>query len=253
MTGTARPALRKLIFCDIDGCLNHGKNVPLDLEVLGEINRLLPRLSDRGIGFTLCTGRPQPYAEAMAQLLGVSLPFICEGGAMVYVPQRDAYRAMADATATDQLAALRAEIGKSDLLNAELFLEIGKAYSLCVTGPSLARRDNDGIRAVMESMKQRYAQFPAHWSHSNASIDITPDGISKASGVRALSAEHGVVMADTIGIGDSNGDLGMLQAVGQAFCPGNASAEIKAVAHYASEQRYARGTLDILERIIRLD
>lgn len=53
-------------------------------------------------------------------------------------------------------------------------------------------------------------------------------------------------MADAIGIGDSNGDLSMLNSVGQAFCPGNASAEIKEVSHYVSKLDYAQGTLDIL-------
>ena len=88
------PKFKKIIFCDIDGCLNEGKNIPFDLGVLGEINALIPDLSARGIGFTLCTGRPQPYAEAVAQLLGSDLPLVCEGGAMVYVPERDEYRAI---------------------------------------------------------------------------------------------------------------------------------------------------------------
>ncbi len=249
----SRTDMKKLIFCDIDGCLNEGKNVPLDVAVLSEISALIPGLSQRGIGFTLCTGRPQPYAEAVAQLLGCNLPFVCEGGAMVYAPERDEYRSMADPASLKDVEALRAAIGRSDLLNSELFFEIGKAYSLCVTGPYLAGRGHDGIRAVMDDLKQRYAGYPANWSHSTASIDITPDGISKASGVRAVSAEFGVDLADTIGIGDSNGDLSMLSVVGQAFCPGNASAEVKQVSHYVSELEYVHGTLDILKRIASQD
>lgn len=57
-------------------------------------------------------------------------------------------------------------------------------------------------------------------------------------------------MADTIGIGDSNGDLSMLKAVGLAYCPGNASTEIKQAPHYVSEMDYANGTIDILSHII---
>ena len=245
------PQLKKLIFCDIDGCLNEGKNIPLNLGVLSEINALIPELSRRGIGFTLSTGRPQPYAEAVAQLLGSRLPFVCEGGAMIYVPERDEYRPMASPGSLEDVAALRIAIGNSGLLNSELFFEVGKAYSLCVTGPYLARRGHDGIRAVMDDLKQRFADYPVNWSHSTTSIDITPDGTSKASGVLAISTEYDVDMADTIGIGDSNGDLSMLGAVGQAFCPRNASAEVKQVSHYVSELEYVHGTLDILKRIAR--
>lgn len=245
------PRLKKLIFCDVDGCLNEGKNIPLDLGVLSEIRALIPELSRRGIGFTLATGRPQPYAEAVAQLLGSRLPFVCEGGAMIYVPERDEYRPLASPGSLKDIAALRTAIGNSGLLHSELFFEVGKAYSLCVTGPYLARRHHDGIRAVMDDLKRRYDDYPVNWSHSTTSIDITPDGTSKAGGVRAISREYGVEMADTLGIGDSNGDLSMLGAVGQAFCPRNASAEVKQVSHYASHLDCAHGTLDILKRIVR--
>jgi HAD superfamily hydrolase (TIGR01484 family) len=246
-------AMKKIIFCDIDGCLNLGKNISLDLDVLTEIKKLIPQLSEKGIGFTLSTGRPQPYAEAFAQLLDSNLPLVCEGGAMVYAPQDDEYRSMALPETLNSVTALRAAIQNSDMLNAELFFEIGKAYSLCVTGPFLTRRDHDGIKAVMEDFRRRYSDYPVNWSHSTTSIDVTPAGTTKASGVSAISAEFGISMADTIAIGDSNGDLSMLKAAGLACCPSNASAEIKQVSDYVSDLDYVHGTLDILRHILAQD
>lgn len=250
MTETHPVTMKKIVFCDIDGCLNLGKNVSLDLDVLSQIKEMIPRLSEQGIGFTLSTGRPQPYAEAFAQLLNSSLPLVCEGGAMVYAPEYDEYRAMALPESLHSVKALRNAIQNSGLLNAELFFEIGKAYSLCVTGPYLTTRDHDGIRAEMEDFKKRYSDYPVNWTHSTTSIDITPLGTSKASGLRAVSADLGVTLADTMAIGDSNGDISMLEAAGQAFCPQNASDEVKRACQYVSNQSYAEGTLDILKHIL---
>ena len=250
MTETNPASMKKIIFCDIDGCLNLGKNISLDLEVLTKIKKLIPRLSEKGIGFTMSTGRPQPYAEAFAQLLNSNLPLVCEGGAMVYAPENDEYRAMALPETLDSVKALRMAIQNSGLLNAELFFEIGKAYSLCVTGPYLTTRDHNGIRSEMENFKKRYSDYPVNWTHSTTSIDITPLGTSKASGLSAICAEFGVKLADTMAIGDSNGDISMLEVAGQAFCPQNASDEVKHACQYVSSESYAQGTLDILKRVL---
>ena len=137
------------------------------------------------------------------------------------------------------------------MLSEELFFEIGKAYSLCVTGPQIAGHNHAEIRAIMEDFRIRYADYPVYWSHSTTSIDITPAGTNKVSGVRAICAEQGVELADTMGIGDTNGDLSMLELVGKAFCPANASDEVKRVSDYVSASNYAAGTLDILEQIMK--
>ena len=241
--------MRKIIFCDIDGCLNHGKNIPLDLDVLTRIKAMVPRLAVRGVGFTLCTGRPQPYAEAIAQILAVDLPIICEGGALLYYPDADHYRPMAPPGSRADIDALRAALEVSGLLTDEMFFEIGKSISLCVTGPHFARLDHDGIRAEMERFKATYTDYDVSWTHSTTSIDITPAGISKASGLRAVCADFGLAESDAIGIGDSNGDLSMLSVAGQAYCPSNASSEVRNLAGYVSQLGYAEGTLDVLKTI----
>jgi hydroxymethylpyrimidine pyrophosphatase-like HAD family hydrolase len=243
--------MKKLVFCDIDGCLNYGKNTPLDLPVLAEIKAIIPRLAATGIGFTLCTGRPQPYAEAIAQILVVDLPLVCEGGAMVYEPRGDKYRPMASAESLRSLNALQAAIQASGILHDDFFFEIGNACSLCLTGPAIAERDQVGIRAEMDRLIAMYADYPVSWSHSTTSVDITPQNVSKGSGVRAICADYGIELKNTFGIGDSNGDISMFKVVGERYCPSNANDELKAIAHHVSTKDHAGGTLDILQKIIR--
>lgn len=241
--------MKAIVFCDIDGCLSYGKNSAFDLDCLAKIRDIIPRLAEQEIAFTLCTGRPQPYAEAMAQLLGAHLPLVCEGGAMVYEPTGDNYRPMADAEGVRGVTQLQSEIQASGLLREDLYLEVGNAYSVCVTGPAISGLDHTGIRAEMDRLVALYGDYPVSWSHSTTSIDITPHGISKGSGLRAICADYGVALEQTAGIGDSNGDVSMFEAVAHGYCPSNASEELQSLASYISAHSYMAGTLDILQEI----
>ena len=70
---------------DLDGCVTDPFKTPdwdafttlrsLNLQSLS--NQLIPPLS-------ICTGRPMPYAEAIAQVLGIRIPFIFGSGGGVY-------------------------------------------------------------------------------------------------------------------------------------------------------------------------
>ncbi|MGB0866437.1 MAG: HAD family hydrolase [Granulosicoccaceae bacterium] len=241
--------MKGFVFCDIDGCLNLHKNTPFDLPRLMQVRELVPQLAAKGVGFALCTGRPQPYAEAMAQLLGLETPLVCEGGAMVYEPLGDNYRPMASADSVRAITALQADLQASGLLRDTLYFEVGNAYSLCLTGPAISGQSQTGIRAQMERLKAQYADYPVSWSHSTTSIDITPVDINKGSGLRAICADYNVPLARTAGIGDSNGDVGMFQTTARGYCPDNASDELKLLAAYVSAHRYTEGTLDILNVI----
>lgn len=241
--------MKSIVFCDIDGCLGPGKNVAFDLPRLAQIRELIPHLADKGIGFSLCTGRPQPYAEAMAQLLGSEMPFVCEGGAMVYEPMTDKYRAMASSESVRSLVALQSAMQAADMFHEDLYLEVGNAYSICVTGPAISSGGHTAIRAQMDRLMAQYADYPVAWSHSTTSIDITPHGVNKGSGLQAICADFNIPLTHTAGIGDSHGDVSMFAVVARGYCPSNASDELKAMASYVSEQGYTAATLEILQKI----
>ena len=75
MNDTASVSMKKLIFCDIDGSLNLGKNISLDLEVLTQIKKLIPRLSEKGIGFTLSTGPSTAVCRGLCPVAGFQPAF----------------------------------------------------------------------------------------------------------------------------------------------------------------------------------
>ncbi len=241
--------MKAIVFCDIDGCLSYGKNCAFDLPVLAQIRDRVPRLAKMDIGFTLCTGRPQPYAEAMSQMLGTDLPLVCEGGSLVYEPIGDTYRPMADVDSMQGIAELQSAIQNSDLLNGDLYFEVGNAFSMCLTGPAFAGCSHTEIRAEMDRLMALYSDYPVSWSHSTNAIDVTAKGIDKGTGVRAICADYDIALAQTAGIGDSNGDVGMFNVVARGYCPSNASDELKSLSSYISEKSYMEGTLAILHEI----
>ena len=75
-----------LIVSDIDGCLSRGGSEPLPLEFFMELQEWNDRARLDGSipPVTMCTGRPQPYVEAIIQATGCYMPVLCESGGGLY-------------------------------------------------------------------------------------------------------------------------------------------------------------------------
>ena len=98
-----------LVVSDIDGCLQSEGSHPMDLAALGQIAGHNRRANETGDvpKVTLCSGRPQPFAEAMCKFLRIeNVPCVSENGAWLYRLDRNEY--LLDPTITpDHLAAVR--------------------------------------------------------------------------------------------------------------------------------------------------
>src|SRR5690606_4683927 len=80
-----------LIIADIDGCLTPEGPEPFDVARLAQIAAHNERAFSGDAGtpppITLCSGRPQPFAEAMCRLIhNTRIPCVCENGVWVYHP-----------------------------------------------------------------------------------------------------------------------------------------------------------------------
>ncbi len=85
-------------------------------------------------------------------------------------------------------------------------------------------------------------------THSQSAVDITPRGVNKGSGIRQLAKLVRIPVDEMLGIGDSHGDLPMLQVVGTRACPANASEEIKNLSHFVAEGEGPHGVSEILQK-----
>lgn len=81
--------------------------------------------------------------------------------------------------------------------------------------------------------------------------DITPLGVTKATGVQKWAEYHGMSSDQIMGFGDSDNDFEFLQAVGWGVAMGNATPEVKAVAHRVIGSTNDNGLATYLESILQ--
>ena len=221
-----------LVCCDNEGCIVDAKGQRFDLPALQD---LAAGIADFPGAFTICTGRAVPYVEAMVQVLDLTAsvtPCVCEGGGVFYTPCEDRYEAIAGRVDGDAIRAL--------LPVGAYREELGKVA--CYTVYPEPGYTVDDLYALVT------ARLPSgvEVNRSIASVDVTPAGVDKMYGIRALLDRVGSEWADVVAIGDSWNDLPMLRAAGLSACPANAVPEVKAIVDYVSPLTATRGVADIL-------
>jgi len=242
----------KLIIADIDGCLCPEESAAWDLAPLAEIAQLT-RAAAEGRGplapMTLCTGRPQPYAEVMMKILDVRLPAICENGAVVYT-LHDNWARFGPGVTEEKILGLRAVRGflETEVLPSEprAVVQFGKEAQISVFSetPGIF----PGIQACVEEFTARNGGPDLLINSSHYYLNISLTGVDKGSAIRMVMAELGVARHEVAGVGDTEGDLPLRAEVGFFACPSNAREAVKAVSDYVSPLPDARGMLDILGR-----
>ena len=238
------------VLCDIDGCLTPESSTPLDLHALGiiaEHNRRAQRDRDRPL-LTLCTGRPQPFAEALTRLLAnVTLPLVAENGVWLYQPGANLYE-MDPAITREHRAAVREAAAwlESNFGPHGVTQQPGKSASVSLYHPEPAY-----LREICPAIEAQFAQ--AHWpmrvSMTWFYINCDLKHISKASGLKRLLATTGLSRERCAGIGDTPSDQAIRDNVAFFACPANADERIKAVADFVAGGSEAAGVVEILGRL----
>lgn len=239
------------IVCDIDGCLGPESTAPLDVDALSRIAQHNTRAIERGDRaiLTLCSGRPQPFAEAMCRFLANSaIPCVAENGVWLFDPRHNRFL-MDPAITLDHVARIRAASDwiEQDLLPRGVIIQPGKSASISLWHPDTAFLKGEVFPRVQEEITRRGWGLRA--STSIAWINLDLEHVSKGTGVRRLMAETGLTRERLAGIGDSMGDLAIRDNVAFFACPSNAPKEIQAHADYVSPKPEVHGVLDIIEKL----
>jgi hydroxymethylpyrimidine pyrophosphatase-like HAD family hydrolase len=238
-----------LIVSDIDGCLQPESNTAMDLASLAKVAAWnkeaetgnLPRL-------TLCSGRPQPFAEAMCKLIGnLSVPCVAENGVWLYHPGTNEYLMDPSITAEHRAAVreasawLEREYGPRGVSQ-----QPGKVASI-----SLYHRDTRVLKEIWPRVAEEFDRraWPLRVSMTWLYINCDLKHVSKATGMKRLLAMVGVPKERVAGIGDTMSDLAIREHCGWFACPANAAEEIKRHADFMAGEAEARGVVEILNRL----
>lgn len=221
----------KLFITDLDGCVTDPFITPRwnffsqirALNLRSEDDLRIPRL-------TICTGRPMPYAEAMAQVLGIRLPFLFESGGGMYDVQKN--QLMWTPALTKEREREVNEIkewARVHLIEKypSSIPEFAKFTDIGVINP-----DSDIINEITalsrEYISANYEHFEVH--HTEVSVNIILRQANKGEGIKWICRHLGYELNEVAYIGDSSGDIPGLRIVGQPFAPANAAPKVKQVA-----------------------
>lgn len=244
------------VICDIDGCLGPEAHGPLDaasLAGIAEHNRMAHEHRDRPI-VTLCSGRPLPYAEAIARLIGVrTLPVVCEMGVWLWHADTNAFdrdpriKPEHINMVHEAQAWLDANYGETNP-RGPVSQQPGKACSISLYHPDTAYLL--GLKPQLEAQFER-RRWPFRVSSTWHWINIDLTHISKSTGIERLVTHTGLDNTRLAGIGDTMGDLAIREHVAFFACPANADDQLKPHADYVSPHAEIAGVHDILRHISR--
>ena len=107
----------------------------------------------------------------------------------------------------------------------------------------------DDVRGVYQGY-EALRHLPLSFAFAEgASLEMNAAGVTKASGLRALTEHLGISMAQTVGIGDADNDRAMLEAVGLSVAMGNGAQDIRALCDAVTADNDHNGVGDAIRKI----
>lgn len=238
-----------LIVTDVDGCLTEERSKPFDLALITKIKEFNDQARENPGVFppiTLCTGRPQPYAEALLKTIGAPVPAITENGGLIFDLSQNTYDYDENFTSewALKIAELRQIVISQLVPKIPVEIQPGKETHL-----TLITENPKQTRILLE------AQLNSHLDdflidETESHLNIVPRIFDKGTGFKRFVELSQYPAAEIAAVGDAPADLAFIKLAGFAFCPGNASAEVKAQCDYVAKASYTAGLIEIIEKCV---
>ena len=257
----------RLVATDLDGTI-----VRSDGSISDRTREALARVEQAGAVLVLVTGRPPRWMPPVVEALGHRGLAICANGAVVY----DLHTAtvvrhspMSAEDAADVIEALRRDVpGISFAVERH---DTGFAHESSYR-PRWDSSDPKAIAAIEELVSDGVVKLLArhegmdadellatahrsvagrgtltHSSHDGL-LEISATGVSKATGLAELAAEHGIGAQEVVAFGDMPNDLPMLTWAGLGIAVANAHPEVLEVADEVTASNDEDGVAQVLDR-----
>lgn len=241
----------KLIATDMDGTFLKGDG-SYDRE---RFSRLLPKLKEQDILFTVASGRAMIALEKVFAGFEQDLAFVAENGSFVLYNDRVLFEAKMESDfylkITDLLDSLPDLTGYMlsgrrgayalETVSDE-YINFSKDYYENVQRVSSLADVSDDIFKItvnftQETIHQREAWLNQHLDGATAmttgfeSLDIVLSNVDKSTGLAAMCQKLGLAPDQVLAFGDNMNDYQMLEFAGQAVATANARQEVKAISN----------------------
>ena len=264
----------RLVATDVDGTL-----LGPDHHVPPRAAAVIDRLVATGVGFVLVTGRPPRWIPPVVAALPVARLAVCANGAVLYdaVDDRvlsartldpDTLVALAEAVAEvlpgAGLAVERVGASADDSSVAQFVAEpdyvhawpnpdhsaaerpelLGRpAIKMLARAPGLS---SDAMVAALTPAVGHLADLT--FSHPRGLVEMSPPGVTKATGLAEVARSLDVAAADVVAFGDMPNDLEMLRWAGHGVAMGNAHPALLEAADEVTASNGEDGLAVVLER-----
>lgn len=243
----------RLFISDIDGCLSEPYQI-MDIDRLVELSILVKQggaLDQHPFipAFSLCSGRPIPYVECIAQLLGVVEPVLFESGGGMFNPKTAEvqWNPRITPTVRTQIDHVSNWMINHCLNGTSMVFDYAKRTQAGLIGP-IHEEIADTIPRVVDFVEENGFDLMVQPTH--LSIDVVPVGMTKEFGMHWLAEQRGTKLDEMAYIGDSVSDVEALKLVGHSFAPENAGPPVKDAVDTVTAYQ-AQGVLDALKTCIK--
>ena len=209
-----------VVAVDIDGTLTDERK-RLNLDAV----EALRALEDHGIPVVLATGNVRPVTYGLWRFLGLTAPFCCENGGVLWSP-------------TDTEPVLRAT--KDEAQAAAQWLS-ERLPGLNPNGIASNRwRESEWCLHPGEDLEAiRSSLSDSSWSNLSVirtgfAIHLMDPVLSKGAGLQALAQRHGWSLDGLLAVGDAPNDLSMFEVARWSVAVGGAFPEVAAAASVVS-------------------
>ena len=236
------------VLLDLDGTVIGSSG-----QVLSCVWDAVAEVQQAGMKLAVCTGRPRVgVAKRVAERLGKSVPHIFQNGAMIAYADGDVVElhALKEANTRALITHARAhnlalEVYTSNALYVERRTPLSEAHAKLIGATAIVRNleevaENEPVvraqwvipiekeaeaRVTLPGVQTSSAVSPA--LQGTLFISVTAKDVSKGSAVRTLIQRERFKQENVMAIGDSVGDLPMLEAVGHPVVMAEAPAELR--------------------------
>lgn len=250
-----------LIVCDMDGTMiGHDEQIPAGAAAW------IDDLENRGIKFTVATGRAEGYMRSKVAQMGLRHPFIATNGATIMDGDRAVLRKQFPIRPLQELVNECYREGMSVLFTFQgeertenitpWIIREGEKRNHTYLAEPLSQEEWDTLRAdkilIMDpvregkilEMEKKLQAIPGEFLYVRyrlKALEMNERTANKAEALRELANILNVPMEEVLVIGDDDNDIQMFQAAGHSAAVGNVSDNARPFAEYVCQGREFEG------------
>jgi hypothetical protein len=263
--------VKTLVVSDVDGTLVDGKKQLTPATIAA-----VARLRDAGIGFTIVSARPRSGMMPIADALALDVPMGAFNGGVIW--KRDGtilFEQRLDADVVAQVLALAAGAAvdiwvfagdrwyatdgdgphtrseRSSSNQEPIVCADFAAFGTPIDKITLVSDDEALLRDLTAKVKAEVADDRATIVQSQAYyLDVTAPAANKGDGIARLADAFGVVLADTVAIGDQANDLAMFARAGRSIAMGQGPQAVRDAAGAVTRSNGEDGVAYAIDHMI---